>query len=170
MRRREKKKTWTTVMMLLPLGGCPLHIFVGSLVDLPVSFSAVETGLICSKDPSTLITTVRSTLSLHHQCQLHTALCGCSRSNDDSSTGPWVSLLSPHPGSPSLCGSEPLHSTSPLPGIFVQDRTLCQGVGGQAMSPRGFTSPAQLQAGSQSGHTSSCHCQPTGFAVWPCQT
>lgn len=98
--------------MLLPLGACPLHISVGSLVDLSVSLTAVETALTCSKHPCTLTATVRSTPSLQRQCQLRTALCGCSRSDADPSTGPWDSLLSPHPGSPSLRGSDPLCSTS----------------------------------------------------------
>lgn len=65
-----------------------------------------------SKHPCTLTATVRSTPSLQHQRQLYTALCGCSRSDADPSTGPWDSLLSPHPGSPSLRGSDPLCSTS----------------------------------------------------------
>lgn len=88
-----------------------VHIFIGSLVDLPVSLSAVEPSLAASTPPP-YCTTVRSTRSLLHQCQLCTALCGCSRSDADSATGSWDSLLSPRPGSPFLCASDLFHSTS----------------------------------------------------------
>lgn len=131
-------------MMLLPLDACPPHIFVGSLVDLPVALSAVETALTCSRHPFTLTTAVRSTLSLHHQCQLCTALCGFSRSHADSSTGPWdccyLCTLSLHLSVALI----PSTAHPSLLGVFVQDKTLCQGVGGQAMNPRLFASTAQL--------------------------
>lgn len=99
---RQKKKIWTTVMMLLLLGACPLHIFVGSLVDLPVLW----------RQPSL----AASTHHPHYPSEEHTkpppsvsALGGCSRSDADCSTGliaistPWVSI--------SLCLWSP-HSTS----------------------------------------------------------
>lgn len=52
MEGREKKKTWTTVMMLLPLGAYPLYIFVGSLVDLPVLWR--QPSLAASTHPPSL--------------------------------------------------------------------------------------------------------------------
>lgn len=107
----------------------------------------------------------------HYDCEEHSEppppLCGCSRSDADASTGPWT-RCSPHTLGLHLSLIPSIAHPS-LPGIFVQGKTLCQGVGGQAMNPRIFASPAQLQAGSQSGHASSCHCQHTGFAVSPCQ-
>lgn len=88
--------------MLLLLGACPLHIFVGSLVDLPVLW----------RQPSL----AASTHHPHYPSEEHTkpppsvsALGGCSRSDADCSTGliaistPWVSI--------SLCLWSP-HSTS----------------------------------------------------------
>lgn len=166
-RERKRKHEPQSWCFCFGLGTCPFHIFVGSLLDFPVSFGAVDTPLTCSRHPCTLTTTVRSTLSLHHQCQLCRACVAAAGA---------MLMLPQGPGTRCSLHTLALHlSLIPfiahpsLPGIFVQDKTLCQGVGGQAMSPRIFASPAQLQAGSQSGYTSSCHCQPTGFAVSPCQ-
>lgn len=133
---------------------------LGSLVDLPFSLSAVETPSLAASPLHPHYTPVRSTPSLHHQC---TALCGCSRSDAEPlPQGPGAHCCLYTPGLHFFTSLIPSIAHPSLPGHFVQAKTPCQGVDGQKIhEPQDFCpSSAQLQAGSQSGHASSSHCQP----------
>lgn len=142
---REIKKTWTTVMMIcIGLDTCPLPIFVGSLVNVPVSSVVWRQPSLAASPPPPSLRLWGAQRASTTPVWLQQERCWCFHGALDS-------LLSPHPGPPSL--PDPLHSTS-LPAW-----NFCAG-------------QDSVPGGRWAGHEPQDFCIPSSAAgrisEWPC--